>query len=134
MVIVYQVEYEHDVAEAHIKFTTNDLKVTWVFPDKIVNRKPGSAAGAGKVVDLNKTYRVFSGTSSLSAADFNEMHTQIQPAAAPTYTGVYPRLTLVKLGAGVDWTNVEVVCTGFSGTMRGDGTWFVEFQFTAQTT
>ena len=134
MAITYQVTYEHDAAEAHIDFTTNNLKVAWVFPGKIVNRQAGSAAGAGKVVDLNKTYRMFSGSSTLTALNFIEMDTQIRPAAAPTYTGLYPRLTVVKLGAGQSWTNVEVVCTGFSGMMRGDGQWDVQFEFTEKLT
>lgn len=134
MAIIYQVTYEHDAAEAHITLTTNNLKVTWIFPDKIVHRATGGAAGEGKVIDLNKTYRVFSGSSSLSAADLKEMDTQIRPASAPDYSGLYPRLTVVKLGAGEEWTNVEVVCTGFSGTMRGDGKWLVQFEFTEKLT
>lgn len=134
MAITYQVIYEHDVAEAHIDFTTNNLKITWMFPDKTVHRATGGAAGEGKVIDLNKTYRVFSGSSTLTALNFIEMDTQIRPAAAPDYNTVYPRLTVVNLGAGQSWTNVEVVCTGFSGSMRGDGQWDVQFEFTEKLT
>ena len=134
MAITYQVTYEHDVAEAHIDLTTNNLKVVWMFPGKEVIRATGGAAGEGKVIDLNKTYRVFSGSSTLTAAEFKEMDTQIRPAAAPDYTGAYPRLTVVNLGAAESWTNVEVVCTGFSGMMRGDGNWIVTFEFTEKLT
>lgn len=134
MAITYQVIYEHDAAEAHIDLTTNNLKVMWHFPGKVVHRTTGGAAGEGKVIDLNKTYRTFSGSSTLTAVNFKEMDTQIRPAAAPTYTGLYPRLTVVNLGAGQSWTMVEVVCTGFSGSMRGDGQWDVMFEFTEKLT
>ena len=134
MAITYQVTYEHDNAEAHIEFTTNNLKIAYNFPGKMVHRATGGAAGEGKVIDLNKTFRVFSGSSTLTAANFKEVDTQIRPASAPDYTGAYPRLTVVNLGAGQSWTNVEVVCTGFSGTMRGDGQWIVTFEFTEKLT
>ncbi|GAF84417.1 unnamed protein product [marine sediment metagenome] len=126
------IEYEHDAAEAHIQFfnCTNGT-VTWVFPGKEVNRQPASAAGVGKVIDLNKTYRIFSGTSILTKAVLIELHTQVQPAAAPTYTGVYPRLTAIS---GTTWTNVEVVCTGLSATIISDDRWSVKFEFTEKST
>ena len=130
-----QIEYEHDAVEAHIKFfECTNLTITWMMPGKTVNRQPASAAGVGKVIDLNQTYRVFSGSSILDAATLAELHTQIQPAAAPTYTGAYPRLIKVYLTGATYWENVEVVCTGLSATIITDNVWSVKFEFTEKTT
>ena len=128
------IEYEHDAAEAHIKFFSDNGTVTWMFPGKEVNRQPASAAGVGKVIDLNQTYRIFSGNAIMDAATLAELHTQVQPAAAPDYTGAYPRLTTVYLAGGTTWTNVEVVCTGLSASMMTDDVWNVKFQFTEKST
>lgn len=106
-----------------------------MFPNKVVNRQPGSAAGVGKVVDPNQTYRVFSGIATLTAADYAELHTQIQPAAAPDYTGAYPRLTTVYLAGGTTWTDVEVVCTNLKASiLPGGAKWAVQFEFTEKST
>lgn len=128
------IEYEHDNAEAHIKFFSKNLTITWMMPGKEVARQPTSAAGVGKVIDLNQTYRVFSGSAIMDAATLAELHTQIQPAAAPTYTGDYPRLVKVYLAGGTSWANVEVVCTGLSASILTDDVWSVAFEFTEKST
>ncbi len=128
------IEYEHDAAEAHIKFFSKNLTITWMMPGKEVARQPASVAGAGKVIDLNQTYRMFTGSSIFSAAELAELHTQIQPAAAPDYTGIYPRLTTVYLTGGTTWTNIEIVSTKISATILTDDVWSVAFEFTEKST
>jgi hypothetical protein len=119
----YQVTYEYSAGNS-ISFRTDDLKVTWVRPGLKVHTR---VDGTRVVRDTGAAYRVFSCTAFVEGADADEMDT-VQMGAI-TYSGAYPRLTVLYWNGTTTETNIEVACTEVNVLDRGMGWWLLSLRF-----
>jgi len=120
-----QVKYEHTNALS-IELKTNDLTITWHRPFLSIDVRPD---GQKMVTDPNVYQRVFECNAVVTAADLKDK-IDAWLIDSITYSGAYPRLSVVYLSGAKTLTNVEVAITACKGRMIADGQWMVSFQFT----
>jgi hypothetical protein len=123
-----QIIYEYSVG-ADVSFKTNDLIISYHREGLSVSKRPD---GNIYVDDPGIEHRKFSFSAIISGADMNELNT-VQMAAI-TYDATYPRIKKIYFAGAVTITNIEVVCTSFSGTDLGNGFWNVQMVLEEYTT
>jgi len=121
------VVYEYTAGNT-LSFPTNDLTITLRRPFLSIDVRPD---GTMLVTDPNVVQRVFACTATLTGANAKTLH-DLQIGSI-TYSGAYPRLTLITFATGQTITNVEVAITECTFTDLGAGMWRVRMQFTEKT-
>ena len=124
----YQITYEYSNGNS-VAFKTNDLTITYNRDGLVVSKRPD---GNIYVDDPGIESRTFTFSAIISGADMNELNT-VQMAAI-TYDATYPRITKIYFAGAVTITNIEVVCTAFSGSDLGNGWWNAQMTLTEYTT
>lgn len=123
-----QIVYEYSNGNS-VSFKTNDLRIEYFRDGLLMSRRPD---GKLYVDDPGVEYRTFTFSAIISGADMNELNT-VQMAAI-TYDATYPRITKIYFNGATTITNIEVVCTSFSGTDLGNGFWSVQMTLTEYNT
>ena len=120
----YQVTYEYSAGNS-VTFKTNDLRIAYTRPKMVVDTR---VDGVKVVTDPGYKQRIFSFTSKIAGATMNTLNT-VQTAAI-TYTGAYPRITVIYFAGATTITNVEVALTSLVATDVGAGWWDVNITLT----
>jgi len=126
-----QVTITHADASTLELFPTS-ISITYNFPGLSVERKPGSAAGAGYTVDPNMTYRTIEVSAYLTGTQVNTLTGKVMPASAPTYDGTDPKILIYYDGS----TSESILCVimGLKLSHVADNRWMANFIFVERDT
>jgi len=123
-----QITYTQTSGGTAYGLNCNDLKVTYMFPQKEVKHQDDKV---GVVCDPNRNYRVITGHAKVTGAEAEALDDLMMPASAPTYTAAHPSITIYWTGAKTE--TIEVIAAAFSLSWAADNAWWVEFNFEEKT-
>jgi hypothetical protein len=104
-----------------ISFNTDDLKVEIRKPYFSVDVR---VDGTIVVVDPDIRQRVFTFSSTITGANANTLHDQVNGTSID-YSGAYPKIQTLTWVSGTTETNIEVAITSLSLSDLGNGQWGV---------
>lgn len=123
-----QIIYTQTNGGTPFNFTSNDAKVTFVFPEKTVVHQDNKV---GVACDPNRGYRIITCTAKVTGALAETLNDLMLPASAPDYTGAYPTLTLYWTGTATEV--IEVASMECSLTWAADNAWWASMKWEEKT-
>lgn len=117
-----QVVYEYSDGNS-VTFKTNDLKISYKRLEWVDTRVDGTRV----VTSTGQAWRVYTCTSVITGDNMDTLDS-VQMGSI-TFSGAYPRLTVIYWDGDSTETNQEVIMTDLTVLDQGQGWWLVSVTF-----